>query len=96
MVTRRDLEKKIADKALKDPTFKKALLSDPKNTLKKFLKNEIKPAVLDRIDIKIYEEKKNEWVMTLPYYTELNKELTDEDLKHLAAGVGADCWGSVT
>lgn len=89
-MNRWELEKKIVIQALKNPEFKKKLLSNPKETLKEFLKNEKEadPTILDKTTIKILEEKKNEWMIPLPNLGVEMQQLSDQELEKLFAAGG--------
>lgn len=89
-LTRWEMHKKIIDKALRDESFKKKLLSHPKETVKElFHKEEIAPDVWKQIHVKVVEEKKNEWVIPLPNYVNYGQQLSKEELHNLSAG---GCW----
>lgn len=79
-----EIEKKIALKALKDPAFKKKLLTHPKEALKEVFEEEKNLSVLDKLHIKIYEEKKNEWIFSIPYLEE-NRRMSDQELEKIFA-----------
>ena len=88
-MNRWEFEQKIVIRALKDPAFKKKLLSQPKEAVREFLKNEKGAgsdlSILDKINFKVIEEKKDEWVLTLPNFQKL-QGLSDAELEKLAAG----------
>ncbi len=94
-MNRWELEKKIVMKALKDPEFKKKLLSQPKQTLKDFLKTEkdMDLYFLDKMNIKAYEEKKDEWMISIPNPGVETQHLTTADLEKLFAAGDAGCGG---
>ncbi len=86
-MNRWELEKKIVMKALKDPEFKKKLLLHPKETLKDFLKTEkgMDLSFLDKLHVKAYEEKKDEWMISLPNPGIETQRLSDAELEKLFA-----------
>jgi hypothetical protein len=86
-MNRWEIEKKIAIAAIKDPSFKKKLLANPKQALKELFKNELAQAQLEPLKIKIEEEKKNEWIIALPYIEINNDNLSSVELKKIAGGV---------
>ena len=93
-MNRWEMEKKIAIRALKDPNFKKKLLSNPKEALKEFFKGEKER--LDMMHVKVYEEKKNEWIFSIPYLEEGHRELSEKELEKLvAANLGCVCETSL-
>jgi len=83
-----ELEKKIVMKALKDPVFKQKLQSNPKEALKEFCKGEkgIDLALLDKITVKVLQEKQGEWTLALPNLSKL-ESVSDKELENLRAGV---------
>lgn len=89
-MNRWELEQKIVLKALKDPVFKKKLLSQPRETLRDFLKSEkmIDLSSLDKLNIRVVEEKKEEWVLALPSVTTDTSTLTDAEIEKVAGGAG--------
>ncbi len=89
-MNRWEMEKKIAIAALKDPTFKKKLLANPKEAIKGLLKNELGLAHLEKLHVKVQEEKKNEWVISLPYFDVQGHHLSDKELENIASGCGAN------
>lgn len=84
---RKMVEEKIINKAMEDPEFRQALLSDPRAALQKALKLSV-PA---EIDIEILEEKPNKFYLVLPFNPK-NVELSDDLLKGVA-GAGGGCGG---
>ena len=82
-----NLEKAIVIRMLRDPSFKQKLLNNPKETVKEFCKDypEMKDIDLNQVQIRVEQEKKNEWVLVIPYLEE-NSTLSDRDLERLAAG----------
>ena len=95
-MNRYDLEKKIITKALKDPSFKKKLLSSPKEAVKEALKGDknVNLKVLDNIHLHIHQEKESEITLVLPYVKETNKALSDKEIENLfaAGGCGHQSW----
>jgi hypothetical protein len=93
---RYNLEKKIITKALKDPTFKKKLLSSPKEAVKEALKGDktVNLQAFDHIHIQIHQEKESEITLVLPYVKETNKALSDKEIENLfaAGGCGFQSW----
>ena len=90
-----EMEKKIVMKALKDPTYKKKLLSSPKEAMKELFKNEkgVDLSKLDKLNIRIHEEKQGELIIALPHIKEGNRQLSDAELENLSAagGVAYSC-----
>lgn len=88
-MNRWELEKKIVIKALKDPTFKKQLLLRPNETVREFLKNEneFDFSRFAKINFLVVEEKREEWILALPWLQEGAKALSDAELEQLFAGV---------
>ncbi len=96
-MNRWELEHKIIMKALKDPEFKKKLLSQPKEALKDFLQSEGNEDlnIPDKMNVKVYEEKQDEWMISLPHLTKDAQQLSTAELEKLfAAGAsGSVCGG---
>jgi hypothetical protein len=84
-----DIEKKIVIRALRDPTFKKQLLSSPKEAICALLKDEkgIDFSLFDKLNVKTVEEKQNEWMIALPNVPENLKALSGAELEKLFAAV---------
>ena len=82
-----NLEKALVIRMLRDPSFKQKLLKNPKETVKEFCKDypEMKDIDLNQVQVRVEQEKKNEWVLVIPYFEE-NSTLSDRDLERLAAG----------
>lgn len=82
----------IVIKAMKDPEFKKKLCSKPKEALQELLKNEksIDLSQLEKINVRIVEEKKDEWVLALPCLESTDSGLPDKDLERMFGG--DSCW----
>ena len=83
-MNRWEIEKKVAIKAIKDPAFRKRLMSDPKHALKEIDKS-FDPKT---INIRIVEEKQNEWVLAIPYPNKKHEKLSESDLEDLFAACG--------
>jgi len=88
-----EVEKRIVMKALKDPAFKKKLLSNPKEALKECFKNEkgFDSARFEKLLVRAIEEKQGEWVLSLPYIGKEHKNLSDSELEKLFAAAEAGC-----
>ena len=82
-----NLEKALVIRMLRDPSFKQKLLQNPKETVKEFCTDypEMKEIDLNQVQIRVEQEKKNEWVLVIPQMEE-NTTLSDRDLERLAAG----------
>ncbi len=85
----KEVEATISVRAWKDPSFKKKLLSDPREALKSIGIKNI-PAVLD---IQVMEQKKNTWYINLKEPPRNARELSEEELtKLMVAGETSDDW----
>jgi hypothetical protein len=86
-MNRWDIQKKIVEKSIKDPNFKKKLMSHPKEALKSiFTKEEINYDLLDKLEIKVELEKQREWIISIPD-VKIDK-LTKNQLKGISGGIG--------
>lgn len=74
------MEKKIVMKALKNPSFKKELMANPKKALKGICED----SFLEKVKIKVQEEKQGEWVFSIPHIAE-GKKMSDQELEKLFA-----------
>ena len=81
IISRREFEEKIINKAWKDENFKKALLDNPQETFK-----QLGLQIPESIEIKVVEESTNVLYLVLPVNPNA-EELTDEQLD-LVAGAG--------
>ncbi|MFA7420399.1 MAG: NHLP leader peptide family RiPP precursor [Melioribacteraceae bacterium] len=84
-----DMNIAIIDRAWKDETFKKALQSDPKGTLKK----EYNIDLPEDFKVKVVDEAANELVLVIPTNHGEEKELSEAELEKVAAaGGGHGCY----
>lgn len=81
--SRNEWESKIIAHAWKDHNFKKLLLKDPKAALKEF---HVEGS--EKFQVKVVEEKDNEWVLVLPKTPLETQKISEEQLLNLAAGKG--------
>ena len=91
-----EIEKKIAIHCMKNPEFKRKLLSKPKDALRELFAKEkgFNKSFLNNVNVVVNQEKKNEFHISLPYIEEMGS-ITDEDLKRVAGGAGSSCWATV-
>lgn len=75
------LKKDIIYKALKDETFKKNLLKDPRKTIEE--NYDVK--ISETIDIIVLQDEENKMHLVIPAHLEM---LSDEEMESLAAGGG--------
>lgn len=87
-MNRWELEQKIVVRALKDPAFRKKLLLQPNEAVREFLKQEkvMETRFLDNLNIRVIEEKKEEWILAIPSVSLAIGELTEQQMQWLAAG----------
>lgn len=81
-LTRGEVNDLFARFATKNPEYRKALLADPRKVVSAQLGQTIPPSV----EIKIIEEKPNEFYLILPYVPQEGQELSDADLEQVAGG----------
>lgn len=95
--TRRELETSLIVKAIKDPEFKKSLLSNPREGVVAAVK-ELDPnfEIRDDMNIQVYEEPENSFYLVLPHIPAQQVEISDEDLEKVAGGIFTDQWGDAT
>ena len=86
MKNRWEAEKKIAIKAIKDPAFRKRLLSNPGHAILEIDKS----FKHEGIQIRVVEEKQNEWVLAIPHFKKEYQNLSEKELEGIQA---ADCIG---
>lgn len=82
-----EIEGKIVAKALKDPAFRKKLVSQPKEAVREFLKNEKITDFnnFESFTVRVVPTKKLEWVVALPLLDQDGTPLTDQELGKIAA-----------
>ncbi|MGI3783235.1 MAG: NHLP leader peptide family RiPP precursor [Janthinobacterium lividum] len=80
---RKDIERKLVARALKDDAFRQRLLSDPKDALAE----EIGQSLPSDIDVKVMEESTTSIYVVLPSKQSQSRELSDEELQPVAGGV---------
>ena len=83
--TRQKLEAKLIEKAWEDKEFVNELKSDPKAALE----NAFGGTVQATADLKIVEEKNDEFYLVIPRNPDESGELSDEDLEAVAGGMKA-------
>jgi hypothetical protein len=78
------LEQKLIEKAMKDETFRKQLLENPRE----IVEQETGMKLPASIAIHVLEEKANEVFLVLPAIkTETGEELTEAELSNVAGGI---------
>ena len=93
-VTRGEITQLIAEFASKDPSYRKALLADPK----KVLEAQMQRKIPDNVKVKVVEETPDTVYLIAPYVAQ-SGELSDSDLERVAGGNkkgGSDSSGSDT
>lgn len=84
----KETESKINIKAWKDPAFKKKLLNDPQAVLKELgMKN-----LPSSVKVRIVEEGKNEWCITLHAAPPNAAKMSEEELEKWNAAGGYAGW----
>lgn len=78
IITREELEKEVLKKAGGDKDFKKALVDNPKETIRR-----LGVQVPEGVEIRVVEESPQVLYLVLPVNLD---ELTDEQLDNVAAG----------
>jgi hypothetical protein len=86
---RATLERELIEKALKDATFHKALLANPKSTLE----SEFGVTLPDGLQIQVHQEEPNLLHIVLPTGAVASDELT---VPELTAASGWQAWGQAT
>lgn len=88
---RKQIEEQLIEKAMKDETYRKQLIENPKEIIEK----ETGIKIPERIQLRVVEEKPNEVFLVLPFIigsTAANEELTEAELSRVAGGVETeDC-----
>ena len=85
----KELEAKIIAHAWKDPRYKEKLLKNPRAALK-----EMGLDVPENIQIKVVEDKPNSFTFVLPPAAAGSREMSDQELEKLAAGIGDRQFGA--
>jgi hypothetical protein len=93
-MTRRELETKVIVKAIKDASFRRTLLNNPREGVLAAVK-ELDPEfeIPQGMDVKVFEEPKKAFYLVLPQTPTDNIEISDEDLEKVAGGIFTDRWG---
>ena len=79
----KELEAKIIAHAWKDPRYKEKLLKNPRAAFK-----EMGMDVPESIQIKVVEDKPNSFTFVLPPAVAGVREMSDQELEKIAAGIG--------
>jgi predicted house-cleaning noncanonical NTP pyrophosphatase (MazG superfamily) len=82
------LQDVIAENAAQDPTYREALINDPRTVLEKHLGSELP----DWLKVEVAEERADTIYLIAPYVP--TEELSDEDLEMVAGGKGKGGGGS--
>lgn len=82
-----NIEKAVTIRMLRDPSFKRKLLNNPKAAIQEFCQEDpdLQKIDFNTTQIRVEHEKKNEWVLVIPWIDD-NASLSDRDLEKLAAG----------
>jgi hypothetical protein len=80
MLDRKGTEEALIAKAMKDQSFRKALIEDPKA----MIASEYGAEIPDSVEIKVVEETANKYYVVLP--SSISGELRDEELEAVAGG----------
>ncbi len=80
--TRRDLETALIEKCWKDPSFKTAVVSDPKGMLEGYTGHKLP----ENVKIFIHEEDANTLHFSIPLPPSNLTELSDSELENVAGG----------
>ncbi len=85
---RNQLQNKLIEKALKDDSFRKALVTSPKETLEA----EYKMKIPEHFKIQVLEEDANTIYLVLPSqaHFEKSEELSEAELQQVAGGTDED------
>ena len=78
-----EIEAELNARAWKDPAFKNKLLRDPKAALKEIGVESISPSVT----VRLVEEKEQEWTIVLRPAPKHSDQLSEAELRSLAAGM---------
>lgn len=81
-LTRGEVNDLIAGFASKNPEYRKALLAKPREVVGAQLGTTIPPSV----QVKVVEEKPNEFYIVIPHVAKEGEELSDADLEQVAGG----------
>lgn len=81
-LTRGEVNDLIAGFASKNPEYRQALLEKPREVVGAQLGTTIPPSV----QVKVVEEKPNEFYVVIPYMAKEGEELSDADLEQVAGG----------
>lgn len=86
MINRKEAEAKLLERAARDPEFKRVLLSNPRGAIE----TEFGVSLPATLDLKVVEEKPDEYYLVLPLNPEGrgDAELSDAQLDAVAAGDG--------
>ena len=86
-MTRGSIQEQVMVRALKDPSFRQALLSNPKAVLVQ----EYQVHLSEQVAVRVLEEAPNTLTLVLPTWEEAVVELTDADLRAVSGGSGRAC-----
>ncbi len=81
-LTRGEVNDLIAGFAAKNPEYRKALVEKPREVVGAQLGTSIPPSV----QVKVIEEKPNEFYVIIPHTAKEGEELSDADLEQVAGG----------
>jgi hypothetical protein len=87
-MTRETIQERVIARALKDPSFRQALLNDPRAVLAR----EYQVYLPEHLTVRVLEEAHNTFTLVLPAQEEAVMELTDADLQAASGGVSKPCY----
>ena len=89
------LHDQIMERAMKDPTFRQAMLTDPRAALARAFNVQL----AEQVTIRVIEEAPNTLTIVLPAALPAVQELSDADLQAAAGGIdgaGPTCMWSLS
>jgi hypothetical protein len=86
-MTQETIQEQVAARAIKDPGFRQALLSDPRTVLAR----EYNVHLPKHVAVRVLEEAPNTLTLVLPAREEAVLELTEADLRGVSGGSGRSC-----
>lgn len=94
--TRQSIEADIISRALKEPSFKQQLLSNPSVAIAEIEKNSPQKLPAD-YKVQVLEETDKKFCLIIPYVPTEDDTLSDDDLDAVAGGATLPCmFGSAT
>ena len=85
---RQEMERRLIEKSLQDDAFRQRLIEDPKGAVEQ----ELGTRLPEEVRVVTVEESADTIYLVLPSASTAGVELSDQELKSVAGGIGEGTW----